>query len=272
MLELKNSGLPLYLNDNWIMALGAPLQYDGFGEKTVEQMLGLLSNKVGLNMAEKFYDVYRGIRYPVDEEVFKAHDLRYDITIIMDGLVNGECKKTSGHYHGYNPQRTNTYAEVYEVIKGRALYILQKSDNFEHEPCNIQIQDLILVTVEEGQSIIIPPNYGHCSVNIGDGPMVFSNLAYVPCPITYDPVSKNHGMSYYILRANGEICIKPNKHYNHVPIPKFATVNENEKFGIKFGLPVYTSFIKNPDAFRFLAEPDLYVQDIMMMLDYKDSI
>lgn len=274
MLELKNSGLPLYIDEkNHVMALSALLKYDGFGRKTVEKMQGLLADEHDLPLDELVYDVYRGIAYPEDEELLKKNDYRYDITIIMPGQVNGECKKTSGHYHGWNPEKTNTYAEVYEVIKGTALYILQKSDNFDAEdPADVRVDDLIFATVHEGETILIPPNYGHCSVNIGDGPLVFSNLAYVPCPVHYGPVKQFHGMSFYVMVENGEVKLKANDKYVDVPKAKFATVKENPHLGIQFGLPVYESYKKNPEAFEFLGKPDGFVDEIMSMLVYHDKL
>lgn len=273
MIELTNSGLPLYLNEeNNKMALSAPLVYDGFGAKYVKGMMGLLADEENVNAAEAYYDVYRGIRFPEDTEALADNEYRYDITIIMDGLVNGECKKTSGHYHGYNQKRTNTYGEVYEVIKGTALYVLQKADNFDTNPDGVLIKDLIFATVKEGQTIIIPPNYGHCSINIGEGPLVFSNLAYVPCPVKYDSVKYYHGMSFYVMKDAGKIYLKTNERYKNVPAPKYATVIENPAFGIKFGRPVYQSYFDNPNAFDYLKNPDPYVDEIMNMLVYKNEL
>lgn len=274
MLELTNSGLPLYIDEeNHVMALSALLKYDGFGRKAVEKMQGLLANEENLPLDEMFYDVYRGIAFPKDEELLNKDNYRYDITIIMPGQINGECKKTSGHYHGWNPQKTNTYAEVYEVIKGTALYILQKSDNFDAEnPADVRVDDLIFATVHEGETILIPPNYGHCSVNIGEGPLVFSNLAYVPCPVHYEPVKHFHGMSFYVMKKDNEIRLEANGRYVDVPAPKFATVKENPGLGIKFGVPVYESYMKNPEAFKFLGDPDPYVDEIMSMLVYQKEL
>ena len=273
MLELKNSGLPIYLNEeNNILALSAPLRYDEFKEKFVKQMIGLFADEKNLDLSEKVYDVYRGIRYPEDEDLLNKKDFRYDITIIMDGSVNGECKKTSGHFHGFNSQRTNTYPEVYEVIHGSALYVLQKGENFEHDFENIILQDVVLAVVEAGQSIIIPPNYGHCSINIGQGSMVFSNLAYVSCPVHYDAVQHYHGMSYYVVNDDNKIEAKLNDRYANVPKAKFARVKENKHLGIQFGLPVYKSYQQNPDAFDFLGNPDPYVDEILSMLDYTESL
>ena len=274
MIELKNSGLPLYLDEeNHVMALSALLTYGGFGRKPAAKMQGLLADERELPLEENIYDVYRKIAFPEDEELLKKNDFCYDITIIMPGQINEECKKTSGHYHGWNPEHTNTYGEVYEVIKGTALYILQRSDNFDAEnPEDVKVDDLILATVHEGETIIVPPNYGHCSVNIGEGPLVFSNLAYVPCTVNYGPVKHFHGMSCYVFKENGEIRIKLNDRYHHIPEMKFATVKENPALGIKFGLPVYESYKKNPEAFRFLGYPDNYVDEIMSMLVYHDEL
>lgn len=273
MLELKKSGLPLYLNEsNFLIAISAPLMYEGYGEKNAVNMKGLLYDEEKLNLEERFYDVYRGIRYAKDYETFNKDGFRYDITVIMGGLVNSECKKTSGHYHGYNQKRTNTYAEVYEVIKGRALYILQRADNFDKNPNNIDIEDIILVTVEEGESIIIPPNYGHCSINIGNGVLIFSNLAYIPCPVCYEPVKNYHGMGFYILKSGKDIIIIKNERYKKIPKAKFASVKENVGLGIVFNKPVYKSYIENRQTFRFLAEPDDYIDEIMSMLVYKNNL
>ena len=275
MYELKNSGLPLYMDEKTnIAALSAVLKFGGYARKTTDKMAGLLADETDLlkQAAEPFYDVYRDIYFPEDDALLRKNNYRYDITIIMPGEINGECKKTSGHYHGWNPERTNTYAEVYEVISGTALYILQKSPNFDAEDsADVKVDDLILVTVPEGKTLLVPPNYGHCSVNIGKGPLVFSNLAYIPCPIHYDAVKYYHGMSFYAFREGGKISLKYNDHYKDVPKPKFATVKENQKMGIEWGLPVYESYRRNPNAFDFLGHPDAYIDEIMGMLEYHDS-
>lgn len=271
MLEmLKYSGLPLYLdNETNVMALMAPLVYDGYARKVVQQMDGLLYHGEGANPQEPYYDVYRGIRSPGDDELLRKNNYRYDITIIMPGQIGGECKKTSGHYHGYNAARTNTYPEVYEVIKGSAIYVLQRADHFEGAPEKLIIDDLIIAQVNEGETILIPPNYGHCSVNVGDGPLVFSNLAYVPCPIHYGPVKHYTGMACYVLRENGKTTVVPNPRYAGAPQPRYATVKQNPRLGVQFGLPVYESYRNHPGAFEFLGAVDGYEDEIMSMLSFK---
>jgi glucose-6-phosphate isomerase len=271
--ELSRSGLPLYLNGaNNILALGAPLLYNGYSTKTAGQMRGLLAEERNLPEKETCYDVYRRIRFPEDEETQEEKQISYDITIVMDGEINGERRKTSGHYHGYNREHTCTYPEVYEVIKGTALYIMQRADDFDTSPQDIHISDLILTVVKEGQAVIIPPNYGHCSVNIGAGPMIFSNLAYIPCPVNYTPVKHYHGMAYYNLKEGGNIKAAPNPRYQGGPPPKFASVRENPAMGITFGKPAYESFRANPDTFDYLGKPEAYRDEIMSMLTIKETL
>lgn len=273
MIELKKSGLPIFLDEKKnLLDLHPPLKFDEFIEKKAGQMLGLFADGQALDLSENVYNVYRRIRFPDDENLLSEYDYQYDITVIMNGFIGGEYKKTSGHFHGFNPQRTNTYPEVYEVISGKALYILQKQDNFERGFETTSPSEVIFALVEAGQSIIIPPNYGHCSINIGIGPMIFSNLAYKPCPVFYDSVKYYHGMSYYVLNDNGTLKAEKNAHYSFVPKMKYAHVQENESLGIKFCKPIYQSFKQDPDAFNYLRDPDLHNDEIMLMLNFIESI
>ena len=275
MYELTNSSLPLYMDEKTnVMALSGLLKFKGMGRKTVSNMQGLLADEKNLDPDEPFYDVYRGICYPEDEKLLADYDMQYDITIIMPGQVNGECKKTSGHYHGWNAAGTYTFGEVYEVISGTALFVLQRADNFNDEPEHVKVDDLIFVTVPAGKTLLVPPDYGHCSVNIGDGPLVFSNVAYTKCPVQYESVKAYHGMAWYVMKENGKVFLQKNDRYNgtEVPEPKFATVKENPKLGIRFSQGAYRNFTQDPEAFDHLPHPDAYIDDIMQLLEYHEEL
>lgn len=274
MLELKHSGLPLYINEqDYMMALSGQLKLGGYARKNTDKMIGLLENEANLKPDDPFYDVYRDIYFPEDKALLEKNHYQYDITIVMPGTVNGELKKTSGHFHGWNIEHTNTYGEVYEVLKGTALYVLQKSPNFDADnPGDVQIDDMILVTVHEGQIFLVPPNYGHASINIGEGPLIFSNLAYQKCPVLYEAVKFHHGMAVYVSREDGKISIQMNRYYKNLPEIKYATLKENPHLGVVKGSPVYVSYQKDPDAFEFLGHPDDYVDEIMSMLEYHNEL
>lgn len=266
---LINSGLPIFRNcaeEKLIFQEG--LSCGGYGTKKASQMPNLLSEYSDEEAENVVYDVYRDIIFEKDRELFNKDEYRYDITYIMPGTVGNECKKTSGHYHCYNPEHTNTYPEVYEVLYGTAMFILQRSDNFEAAEEELVVNDLILVKVEAGQTLLVPANYGHCSINIGEGPMIFSNLAYVPCGIDYNPVKSHKGMAVFAKKIDGELVMEVNKDYKNLPDIKYAKVKENPKFGIEFGKPVYNSYVANPQAFEFLGNVDPYTEEIMDMLQF----
>ena len=60
MLELKHSGLPLYINEqDYMMALSGQLKLGGYARKNTDKMIGLLENEANLKPDDPFYDVYR---------------------------------------------------------------------------------------------------------------------------------------------------------------------------------------------------------------------
>ena len=230
-------------------------------------MVSLLLHPEDASETDICYRFYRDICFEADRPIFRAKDLRYDITVIMPGTIGSECKKTSGHYHGYIDGSTYTFPEVYEVLEGRALYILQKAVNFTEEEDPV-ISDLKAVYVEKGQMIIIPPFYGHCSINAGDGPLVFSNLAVVSCPLYYKPIEAKHGLSLYACRErNGKVKLVPNTCYSHVPEPSIIHPGQNEELGILFGHSVYHTFTSSPDTFDYLNHPENYIVQMEKLLD-----
>lgn len=268
ILRLTRSGLPLYLDMNSnVMAISGEMNFLGMGRKQLNDMTGLFANTQEVDLNKEIYQTYRGIVFPKDENVFNKYEMSYDITIVHEGTVNGEFNKTSGHYHGWNSKRTNTYGEVYEVILGEALFVLQKSMDFDKHPETPKIDDVILARVHAGQTLLVPPNYGHCSINVGTEPLVFSNIAYKPCPVIYDSVKINHGMAYFIYKnENGKIDVKKNSNYVNLPSPRIVNVSEDDQLGINFYKGIYESFLSNPAKFDYLPHPDSYINRIMNLL------
>jgi glucose-6-phosphate isomerase len=218
-----------------------------------------------MNEDDFCYSAYREIVFEKDRDIFEKHALRYDITLIGSGSVNNERYKTSGHYHGYIGGRASVYPEVYEVISGTAVYILQKVPNFDKNEEPI-IEELIAVTVEEGQAVIIPAFYGHCSCNAGSGPLIFSNIAAVACPVLYDPIKSRHGLACYLVSGENSLVYARNPNYKTPPPLRRMTPLENASLGIEFGRPVYGSFVRDPGKFDFMLNPDKYEDSISKMM------
>ncbi len=260
MLKLEQTGQPIYidLENGASLSFNEPIvhEQEKFKVKLVKDMAGLLQKDDYLPGNEKFYDYYRGIVEKDTVDTFTKFDDHYDLTIIMpNDFDNGECKKTSGHYHKYIPGHHSSYAEIYEVILGKALFILQKINDHELPADQIQVEDLYFVEVNQGEMVVLPPLYGHCSINVGEGPMVFSNIASCKNKSDYRVVKEKHGMSYYIVRENGKLKAVKNPNYGDVPAPRVMKVLESREMGIVFHKPLYRSYLENPALYGYVANP-----------------
>ncbi len=264
-MELFHSGLPIFYHEETKeLTFENELTCEGSSKKTVGQMVDLLKDGTRLQEEEYMYSAYRNIVFPHHKELLKQYDIRYDITAIGPGTINGEYKKTSGHYHGYIDNEGLPYAEVYEVIKGEILFILQKTMNFDHEeePVIVRIR---VIHAKAGQSVIIPPFYGHGSINVTEETAMFSNLAVVSCPLLYEPIRAKHGLSVYIMKDRASYQVIPNKNYLYAPEAKVIEPVENKELGIEFGVSCYRNFINHPEKYDFLLHPSPYVESIEKM-------
>jgi len=62
--------------------------------------------------------------YYMYRDIKRENGLRYDETVIPFRMFGEEFPKTKGHYH---PKQ---YGEIYTVLEGKALYLLQKKRSF----------------------------------------------------------------------------------------------------------------------------------------------
>lgn len=175
----------------------------------------------------ELYYMFRGV------DLFDKIKIRYDITALLPGTVGEEYIKTKGHYH------PDAYPEVYEVMKGRAFYLLQRSEDFE------MVDDVILVEAKEGDIVVIPPHYGHVTVNRGEDILIMSNLVSTEFSSIYEPYEKKKGAAYYIT-VNGVV-----KNRNYEPLPPIQRAKP-KVLGAKKNRPLYTAVKEDSEAFGYL--------------------
>jgi glucose-6-phosphate isomerase len=119
----------------------------------------------------------------------QSHAIRFDITVIPPANLDGEYVKTKGHYHPENPSGTG-YPELYEVMDGIAHFLLQTKD----------LEDIILIEAQKGAIVVIPPGYGHVTINpTRDETLTMSNLVSMAFSSEYAWYDKMHGAAYYEL-------------------------------------------------------------------------
>lgn len=151
----------------------------------------------------KLYCMHRGIK--------KKDGLRYDVTVIPPRMLGREFVKTKGHEH------SKEYGELYIVLKGEAIYLMQQAENN-------QIKDVYAVKAKKGEAIIVPPHYGHITINPSNKETLKeANWLDEKCQNIYDLFIKKQGACYYYTK---EGWIK-NKKY--VKVPKLLLKRPLEK-------------------------------------------
>ncbi len=153
-------------------------------------------------------------------------DMR-NITVWEPGTVGDEYIKTYGHYH------IGQLDETYWFLLGKGVALQQK---LADESVPDVVAEFKAVVVKSGQSLYMPPGYGHLVANVGgtymvtadDSPVDFDERDPVSLPghADYEMVKKMRGFAYYVVERNGAPALLRNKLYKEI---------QKEDFG---GIPV----------------------------------
>ncbi len=268
----KISSLPLSFDtETHRLIFHPPLKEVKPNIRTREEMKKVLCDP-DAHAPDEFYTMYRDIHHDKDEELLRKYNVRYDITIIPPFLVGEEFNKTAGHYH---PEASPgvSYPEVYEVLHGTAHYLLQKS----LPPYN-KVTDVILVAAGAGDKVVIPPNYGHITINLlPKMALVMSNYSGDGFSSIYAPYAERRGGAFYVRYGEP----KDNKHLRFItyqnskyetPLrPTFAKSNDAPFFGLTKDKPMYPSFFDAPDKFLFLVKPQEYLKEFENVLEIQGA-
>ncbi len=266
MQALKMFGFPVGFNaaDDKLVLLEDDVRFEESARKFSKGMFGLLADDSYSVEDEPYYDFYKAICRKGDLDKFEARKLRFDSTVIMAGCAGGEFKKTAGHFHCQIPGGNMSYPELYQVIKGTAVFVMQKVDDENKTGEKMVVEDCIIAEVPAGEAVVIPPGYGHCTVNVGYETMVFINLVSCDSMNAYDSVKASQGMSCYIMQnGSGGFTVKKNPRYDFACEPKIVVPRDNATLGIKKDLPVYTAYLRQPDGFDYLNAPDGFVNEML---------
>lgn len=200
------------------------------------------------------YYMYRGVSVDEDAPIIRQAGLRFDLTVLSPGTIGGEYVKTAGHYDPYKPGTSVTWPEVYEVLNGRAHYLIQS--HFPGHPD--QLEKVILITAKPGDKVLIPPRFGHVTINPGNDYLIMSNWVADGVSSLHNPFQQMKGGAYYELQSEEVPVFVPNTNYSKLPALERCSVTTMEEFSLITGLPFYSAFKENNQAFRFLTHPEEY--------------
>jgi len=238
MIDLhKISGLPIFFDERKLdLVFDGDFPFIKKSERSLDELRPYLKNPKAKNGPDPIYYVWRYVHLKKDDEKIKAYNLRYDITLIPPGKINGEFVKTAGHYH-------LPYPEIIEVLYGRAYFLIQ---SFSNNPKNIK--SVFLIEAGCGEKLLIPAGYGHNMINVFNEPLLAANWVSEKAVDDYESYKNNHGASYYFLDNGNLIDIVKNPNYDSVPEIKKIRAKKDP-------LPLY-SLVNNLDKLRFLNYPE----------------
>ncbi len=193
--------------------------------RTLNDMRCVLANP-GQPGSMPLYYMYRDLALTAGDRAYlREQNVRFDITVIPPGTVGGEYVKTKGHYHPPSPSGIG-YPELYQVLAGEALYLLQRSD----------LGDIVAVAAKAGEFVLIPPGYGHVTVNAGKEELVMANLVSAGFASEYTFYEQMQGGAYYLTEEGGWMR---NPRYPAVPPVRVIPAGEVPELGIRHGRGIY---------------------------------
>ncbi len=189
------------------------MAFQPFATRTHEKMLDVLMDPAGTGPEVHYYMIRGGSK-------------KKNVTIMEPGTVSGEYIKTYGHYH------IGDLDETYWFSSGEGVALLQKLADPSKPDA---VAEFKAVKVQGGDSVYMPPGYGHLMINTGkewlvmvdDSPVEGADdSASMPGHADYEAVKQMRGFAYYVVESNGAPALKKNPLYTSV---------QKEDFG---GLPV----------------------------------
>ncbi|MFH1285449.1 MAG: glucose-6-phosphate isomerase family protein [Candidatus Micrarchaeota archaeon] len=232
--ELYVSQLRLDVDGNQLFCDGLELEAD---VRTLAQMKKVLFDEKFAETADPqtpTYFMYRGVCKSPELEL---KDTRYDLTIIPSLSLGSEYNKTFGHYHT-DARPGLTFPEVYEVLEGEAHYLLQKKEGSK-------LSEAKLIKARAGDVVIVPPNFGHVTINPGKDALVMANLVSTKFNSDYSEYESKQGAAYYEL-VGGKFL--KNEHYEAPPSLKIEKAQSELR-------DILSVFLNEPEKFAFLNAP-----------------
>ncbi|MEE8402589.1 MAG: glucose-6-phosphate isomerase family protein [Candidatus Hydrothermarchaeaceae archaeon] len=225
-----------------------------FGNREVSPDIRMLSgitdvvyDRAWLSDAEdaELYYMYRDLYLSRrDRELITQHGLRYDITVIPPRMLGVEYVKTLGHHHPNIPDAGLSYTEIYEVLEGEAHYLIQKGRD--------TVEDVAVFKAGKGDKVIIPPDYGHVTINPSNKVLKMSNWVCGDFSSFYGPYEEKKGAAYFEIE--GCEFVK-NQHCADAPEIRFLKPTNFSEFGLKKGKEMYGLIREDPSLLRYLTAP-----------------
>jgi glucose-6-phosphate isomerase len=237
------------------VVLGSGVEAEAWRVRRSVELRDVLPPEVNtaLDPDEPLYSMVNGLYHIDDLAAAARYPLRYELTILPPRRLGREYVKTLGHIHSLAPSGTMTYAEIYEVLLGRAHFLFFRlASNGE------DVEEMIVVEAGPGERVVVPPGYHHLSVNPGDEAMVFSDLIDRSAATDYSLLRARGGAPYFCVATASGPRYEPNTRYSSAPAPRHVQARDLPGHQLLPRLPLYRMALDAPQALAFLSDPTPY--------------
>ncbi|MDO8561303.1 MAG: glucose-6-phosphate isomerase family protein [bacterium] len=182
------------------------MEFNPLATRSHEKMKEVLMNPEAAGPAIHYYMIRGGSE-------------KRNITVWESGTVATEYIKTYGHYH------IGDLDETYQILEGQGIALLQKLVVENGVPQKDRVEEFKAIKVKAGDSVYMPPGYGHLVVNTGrtwlitsdDSPVAgVDDSASMPGHADYEMVREMRGFAYYVVEKDGAPALVANPLYKEV--------------------------------------------------------
>lgn len=239
--------------------------------RTFAEMKEYIREPAARPTRDPLYFMHRDVAHSKDRDEIRARHLRYDITVIPPGCFVGERRefmRTAGHYHSLKPGTKATYPEVYEVISGRAYWLLQRPYAAGPE----RLEEIYAIEGGPGEKALILPGFGHLTINVSNIPLVLANWIDARCASDYGPYRRLRGGGYWLLEGSSPATVEFEKNANYASVAELKKLRPKEitEWELIESQPLY-SLVDRITKLGFLNSPENYADILTLEKCYRPA-
>jgi len=245
------AGFPLQLDTEALeVATGGGLRLDRQARRTA-QMEAVLLEPRARSPEDAVYWIGRLYDDACPKPRLAPARLAFAYVLVPPLKVGREYAKTQGHYHPAMPGSRLSYPEVYTHYYGRLYLLMQRrvAGQAAH------LDDCVLIDMQPGQSIMVPPGYAHILINASNQPALMAGLYCPDFTANYEPIRGLAGAAYYLVDEAGRERSVANERYVRAPALQRLTAVTGTRFAPPDAdRPLWLSFQNDPDRYRILTD------------------
>lgn len=247
------AGFPLVLTDEGLRFPDG-IEATTVFERKLSELKAFLTSDNASALIEPIYRVWQGVHIAETP----ATPIRYDLTVLNPGTIKfasgeQEFSRTAGHYHV--SEGTKTYPEIYEVISGRGHWLIQKPKADVQE-----IEEAYLVEANPGEKMLVPPGFGHITINTERVPLIESNVVASGFSYDYETYKKLKGGCYRLLQHGEASLIEIRSNQMYHGLPGIKKLKPKKDWFKGYFEPLWKVLTSHPEDLKFISAAETYAQ------------